>query len=78
VHVAGTHLVFYAHTKFDEDILIRGGDMPLKRKSKNAPWRRNSTSGSKVDPRRRLGDFRMGQREKFQRDRTIGVRVMSI
>jgi len=32
---------FYVCTKFDEVILICGGDMPPKRNSKNAPWRLN-------------------------------------
>jgi len=50
-------LIAYMPTKFRENILIGGRDMPPKRNSKRALWRRNSTFGFSYDKCHLSGTF---------------------
>jgi len=63
-HTFGEPIV-YIPTKFCENILIRGRDMPQKRNSKWTFWRRNSSSAFNFDKCHLSGTFLCMIRQNF-------------
>jgi len=69
--------IVFSHTNSSENIFIGGDDIPSERNFKNAPWRRNSTSGLKLGAFTRSGTYVCVIMHNFSKIRQSSDRVMA-